>query len=193
MIMKHGAIALAVLAGACSKETTMPDQPETLVQSFLLLNSADGQSSVRLDALITLVFAKSLDRAVVERGFHLISEKAMADSLCPVSSTKDHGNMMSAMADSVTMDHIDRNHTTPGRFLWNADSTGCTFKPDSLLSPQTLYMIHMDRAMTQMMERRVGSMGMTEGHATGMMSGEMMFHFSTIDTTASGSGHDGHD
>lgn len=192
MIMKHAAIALPLLAGGCSKETTMPDQPETLVESFLFLNPADGQTSVRLDAPITLTFARSLDRAVVERGFHLIREKDMADSLCPVSSIVDHGSMMSAMADSATMAHIDRNHTTPGRFLWNADSTGCSFTPDSLLSPQTRYMIHMDREMSQMMEQRVGSMGTMDGHGTGIMSGEMMFHFFTIDTTSSGGGHSGH-
>ena len=35
-------------------------------------------------------------------------------------------------------------------------------------------------------------MGTMDGHLGGMMSAEMVFHFSTLDTAASGSGHDGH-
>src|SRR3990172_1782003 len=98
----------------------------------------------------------------------------MADSLCPVSVTMDHGSMMNAMGDSAAMNHIDQYHSTPGRFTWNSDSTGCTFRSDSLLSPRTLYTIHMNREMTQMMERRLGSMGTMDGHLGGMMSAEMV-------------------
>ena len=53
-------------------------------------------------------------------------------------------------------------------------------------------MLRMNREMTKMIEQRMGSMGMMGGHGTGMISGEMMFHFFTMDTTSLGSGHNGH-
>ncbi|MBI5463772.1 MAG: hypothetical protein HY966_02310 [Ignavibacteriales bacterium] len=45
-------------------------------------------------------------------------------------------------------------------------------------------MIHLGRDTVEMVEQRVGSIK--------MMSGEMMFHFSTMDTTSTGGGHNGH-
>jgi hypothetical protein len=54
------------------------------------------------------------------------------------------------------------------------------------------YMIHMGAEMVQMMQSRMGEMGMMQGHGTGTMSGDMMYHFTTMDTTRTGGGHDGH-
>ncbi len=188
-------VALALVIGGCSKQTSAPTDSTTSA-SQLLLSPTDGQTNVRLDAPVVLTFAKSVDRATVERGFHLISASAMADSLCPLSSLMGQGSMMDSMTnsmmDSSTMHHLDQYHSMHGQFAWNTDTTFCTFKPDSLMTPRTQYMMHMDRGMTQMMEQRMGSMGTMSGHGTGMMSAEMMFHFSTQDTTATGSGHMGH-
>jgi len=170
----------------------MPDEPELFQESSLVLNPADGAASVRLDAAIELSFSRPMDRAVVQRGLHLIGENAMADSLCPVSQTMGHGSMGNSMIDSSKMRHLDQYHSTRGRLIWNADSTRCTFQPDSMMTPRTLYMIHMDREMTFMMEQRMGKMGMMGGHGSGSMGGEMMFHFFTLDTTKSGSGHSSH-
>jgi hypothetical protein len=62
-----------------------------------------------------------------------------------------------------------------------------------MLSPKTQYMMHFGQEMVQMMEMRIGSMGSMSGHGSGMMSSEMMFHFTTLDTAStSGSGHAGH-
>jgi hypothetical protein len=184
-------LALALVVGACSKKSSAPTDSGTSATQ-LLLSPTDGQTNVRLDAPVVLTFTKSVDRATVERGFHLISEKAMADSLCPVSPSMGHGNMMNSMTDSSKMHHLDQYHAMRGQYLWNTDSTLCTFKPDSMMTPQTQYMMHVDREMTQMMEDRMGGMGMMTGHGTEMMSTEMMFHFSTQDATGSGSGHMGH-
>jgi hypothetical protein len=145
-----------------------------------------------LDAPVVLTFARPVDRDVVQRNVHLINERAMADSLCPDSAMMPHETMMSVMADSTIMHHMDVVHSTPGRFSWNADSTECYFRPDSLMMPRTQYMIHMGTEMMQMMERRMGNMGMMDGHGSGMMRNEMVLHFVTMDTTRAGGGHGGH-
>jgi hypothetical protein len=96
------------------------------------------------------------------------------------------------MADASKMRHLDKFHATRGTFSWNSDGTLCTFKPDSMMVPKTQYMMHLDGNVTQMMQSRLGSMNMMAGHGAGSLGGEMMFHFSTLDITQQGSGHDGH-
>lgn len=192
MTMKYVSILIVFLAVGCSKETAVPTSPQNTLEEFLALNPADGETSIRLDAPVVLIFTKPVARAAVERGFHLISERAMADSTCAFSQTMGHGNMMNAMADSAKMHHLDQYHSTLGRFMWNTDSTRCAFQPDSMMAPRTQYMIHMDRGMTQMMELQRGGMGMMGGHGTGMMSGEMLFHFFTMDATKPGNSHSQH-
>ena len=189
MTIKYVAILIFLLAAGCSKETAVPTSPENTLKEFLALNPTDGETSVRVDAPVVLIFTKQVARAAVERGFHLISERAIADSTCPISQTMGHGNMMSSMIDSSKMRHLDQYHSTKGKFMWNTDSTRCTFQPDSMMTPQTQYMIHMDRGMTQMMEQQRGGMGMMSGHGVGAMSGEMMLHFFTMDTTKAGSSY----
>ncbi|MDP2886401.1 MAG: hypothetical protein Q8P51_15410 [Ignavibacteria bacterium] len=183
-------VSALVLTG-CSKESASPSAPSFDLAQFEL-SPNDGATAVRLDAAIVLWFAKPVDRGLVERGFHLISEKAMADSLCPVSRTMNHGSMSGSMPDTSKMRHLEQFHATRGRFSWNSDSTLCTFKPDSMMVPKTQYMMHLDGDVMHMMQSRLGSMNMTPGHGAGSMSGEMMFHFSTLDITQQGSGHDGH-
>lgn len=192
MAIRYISILIVFLAAGCSKEATMPTSPENTLEEFLALSPTDGETSIRLDAPVVLLFTKPVARAAVERGFHLIGERAMADSTCPISRTMGHGNMMGSMIDSSKMRHLDQYHSTKGKFMWNTDSTRCTFQPDSMMTPRTQYMIHMDREMTQMMEQQRGGMGMTGGHGTGMMSGEMLFHFFTMDTTKSGNSHSQH-
>lgn len=192
MSIKYVAMLVVVFVAGCANEAAAPTSPENNLEDFLAFKPAAGESSVRLDAPVILTFAKPVDRAAVERGFRLISERIMADSLCPVSKSMDHGDMVNSMADSAKMRHLDQYHVTSGTFTWNSESTRCTFQPDSLMTPRTSYMLRMNREMTQMIEQRMGSMGMMGGHGTGMMSGEMMSHFFTIDTTGLGSGHGGH-
>ncbi|HLF15216.1 MAG TPA: hypothetical protein VI932_10050 [Bacteroidota bacterium] len=153
---------------------------------------ADGANGVRLDDGIILTFSKSVDKSVTEGNFHLISERDMADSACPVNMMMGHGDMDMAMGDSSMMDHLVDRHNTGGRFYWNGDSTQCTFQPDSMMQSGMRYMVHMGPEMTRMMEGRMGDMGMMGGHGGGMMNDHMILHFQTIDTTAVGSGHDGH-
>ena len=182
-----GVVTLALIG--CSRDSLPVTASQ---QSPIVVNPGDGQSGVRLDAGIILTFAEPVDRSVVERDFHLISEWAMADSLCSFSADMNHGNMMTAMSDSTKMHHLDQNHSTRGGFLWNNESTVSTFKPDSMMTPKMQYMIHMGREMVEMMENRVGAMGMMGGHGSGMMSNDMMLHFWTMDTTGTGGGHRGH-
>ena len=90
------------------------------------------------------------------------------------------------------MRHLDQIHSTRGRFLWNADSTECTFRPDSMMTSKTQYMIHLGQDMVGMMEARMGEMASMGGHGSGMTSREMILHFVTLDTATSGGGHGGH-
>lgn len=156
------------------------------------IDPADGAGNVRLDAGITLTFSRSVDKAVTEGELHLISERDMADSSCPVNMMMGHTDMDMAMGDSAMMDHLGDRHSTEGRFSWNGDSTQCTFQPDSMMQSGMRYMIHLGPEMMRMMEDRMGDMGMMGGHGGAMMTDHMMLHFQTLDTSGVGSGHDGH-
>lgn len=175
----------------CSKDSSSPTDTTSLLPASLIVAPADGQTNVRLDAGIVLSFAKPVDRTVVERNIHLISERMLADSLCPDSMMVSHGGMSGVMMDSAMMRHVGRVHATPGRFLWDG-GTNCTFIPDSMMTPQTRYMIHLGPEMMQMMRDRMGEMGTMGGHGNGIMRDDMMLHFTTLDTTGTGGGHGGH-
>lgn len=181
------ALILAVLAG-CSKDSRSPAAPTKPSAPAVTVSPGDAETGVRLDATVTLTFAKAADRAVVERGFHLLSERDMADSLCP-DTAMVHGSMDSMMMDAGMMTHMDQWHHAPGSFSWNETSTQCVFTPQAWMDSQTRYMIHLGEEMVQMMESGMGGMGSMGGHGSGAMSGHMMLHFTTMDTAG---GHDGH-
>lgn len=172
---------LALATAGCSQRMTNPMAPAP--PSVLQVVPADGAIDVRLDAGVMLDFGVAVDRAAVERGFRLLSEVDMTGS-CPDSSMAAHGSMDAVMNEPVTLAHMDEVHATPGTFSWNAAGTACTFAPDSLMQPQTKYMMHMGSAMLEMMDRMGGSMG----HGAMHDSGGMMLHFRTM----SDDGHGGH-
>ncbi len=190
MLFLGGILAALMIAG-CSGDHhgSMLTNPGS---TNFTIAPTDGAVNVRLDAGITLTFLKSVDKSVTERNLRLISEEDMADSTCPVNMTMGHGDMDMAMGDSSMMDHLDDVHSGDGRFYWNGDSTQCTFQPDSMMQSGMRYMVHMGSAMMQMMEDRMGDMGMMGGHGAGMMNDHMVLHFQTIDTSVVESGHDGH-
>jgi len=185
-------VLIAIGVVGCSKDSSSPSGTTTPPQANLTVSPSDGQGNVRLDAAVTFTFARSVDRVVVERNVHVISERAMADSLCPDSSMMSHGGMSNVMMDSSMMRHMSQIHATRGRFTWNGDSTECYFRPDSMMIPRTQYMIHMGPEMMQMMRNRMGDMGMMAGHGFGMMQDDMMLHFATMDTSGTGGGHGHH-
>ncbi len=178
-------LAGALLAG-CSKDSTRPTSQAPQGAALVQMNPADGATGVRLDAAVTLSFSAPVDRAVVERDVHLISERALRDPTCPEAATMSHADMEHCMADSAMMRHLDDYHATPGRFTWNPAGTVATYQPSEWMAPATRHMVHMGPEMTDMMG---GMGGMMDGHGSGSMSRHMMFHFTTMDTTG---GHDGH-
>jgi hypothetical protein len=183
-------IALALIIVGCSKESTSPlNGPQT---DNFTVDPKDGAAGVRLDAGITFSFAKSVDRAVVENNLHLISEFAMADSLCPISDSMGHGMMGNAMMDSMKMNHLMSQHRTAGKFQWNGNNTQCILQPDSMMRPNMRYMIHIGSEMIKMMESQMGNMNIMGNHGTGMTANDMFYHFTTMDTTQIGTGHEGH-
>ena len=186
--MRYPMTAIALLAGiflaGCSQNS---QSPMTATRQAIIVSPADGATGVRLDAEVTLTFASPMNRDVVERDVHLISEGAKTDSNCPDSTVMNHGSMEDWMADTTMMNHADLYHSVPGRFSWNETGTTCVFQPDSMMTAVTLYMIHMGREMMDMIEARDGS-GMVS-HGMGTMSGDMLLHFTTMDTA---DGHAGH-
>ena len=187
--MRHSIVIAGLLTGAllagCSKDSPSPLSPARA--TLVSVSPADGATGVRLDAALTLTFSAPVDREVVQRELHLISERAIADSVCPDSATMSHPDMAHCMADSAMMRHLDERHATSGIFSWNATGTACTFQPAAWMIPTTRHMVHIGRGVKEMMG---GSMdGMMGGHGSGMMSGAMMLHFATMDTS---SGHDWH-
>ncbi len=181
----------ALVLTGCSKKSSTPTEPSFDLTQFEA-SPGDGATGVRLDAAVSLWFSKPVDRALVEGGFMLISEKDMSDAVCPIANWMNHGTMAGSMIDSSKMHHLDQYHSTRGRFIWNNDSTLCTFKPDSLMSSKTQHMLHLGRGIITMMQKRWGTMAMMSGHGAGPMGDEMMFHFYTLDVTQQGSGHNGH-
>jgi hypothetical protein len=176
-----------VLIG-CKKDDTVlvPDSA-----SSLSISPSDNQTSVPQDAVITLTFNKTVDKNVVEKNFRLMNELAYVDSLCPVSKTMVHGSMSMSMKDSMKMNHLDSIHGLKGTFTWSADSKTCIFKPDTLLRPGMLHMVHLREEMAKMMEGNMGSMGMMG--RTGMGNGMgMSFHFTTKTGSIPGDSHSSH-
>lgn len=183
---------LALLIVGCSSDSSSPTNTSSPPSPSFVVTPADGQSGVPLDASVTLTFAQPVDRAVVERALHLISQRDMADSLCPVDTTMGHGMMGTTMMDSTMMNHLMRRHATSGRFFWDAAFMECTFRPDSMMIPRTQYMIHMGGEMMRMIRDRMGEMGSMGGHFNPMMVDEVAYHFMTMDTTGTGGGHGHH-
>jgi hypothetical protein len=167
---------LAGLTAGCSQHSDNMVNPSSAVVRVV---PEDGATGVALDSPVTVRFGVSVDRAVTERGLHLISGYDMAHPTCPDSLWHYHGSMMTVMGDSSGMRHMDEYHSAHGQFGWNPDGTQCLFRPDSLLRPGTQYMIHMDRDMVRMMDSRMGGMGGMMGNGSGTMSGDMMYHFTT--------------
>lgn len=184
------ALIIIAVIGGCTKDNQTSMMTSSTTPQVAVAPS-DGATNVRLDAPVTLTFAKPVDQTITERNLHLFSQKDMQNSACPMGMGMGQGMMDSAMMDSAMMSHLVALHNTHGRFQWNSNGTACSFLPDSMMTPNMSYMIHMGREMVQMMQSRMGEMGMMQGHGAGMMSGDMMYHFTTMDTTRTG-GHDGH-
>jgi hypothetical protein len=174
-----GVIASAILIG-CNKSS--PVSSDSTVAQQLSIVPSDASSNISVTTNVTLTFSKPVYRTIVSQNLFLISVRNIPDSLYSMSSMMGHGTMMDIMADSAKMHYLDHYHSMHGTFSWNGDSTQCIFHPDSLLSPNTQYMVHLRRDMVKMMEQQMGSIGMMGNHGTGMMSSEMMFHFTTKGT-----------
>jgi hypothetical protein len=185
------AITVAIFAiTGCSKDSTSLLGPNQT--SSYSISPKEGETDVRLDAGITLNFAKPVVRSIVENNLYLMSARGMDDSLHPVGDSMGYGMMNEAMMDSMKMIHMVNQHRASGKYLWNRDSTQCTFTPDSMMISGMQYMIRMGLDMVKMMENRIGNMGMTGEQGNGMMNKEMYSHFTTMDTSKVGSGHNGH-
>lgn len=194
------ALLLSIIIIGCGKDDSQPLQS---TQDVLIADPSDNASSIRLDKKIQLTFAKPVNKGIVENNFHLINQRNMQDSSCDFGKSMMHGDMSEVMMDSSKMNHFMDDHSTQGSFNWNSDYTQCTFTPDSLLDFNTDYMMHFGEEMIKMMDEKMGDMmegGMMGGNSGGMsgmgtseMTGHMMWHFTTIDTSsATGSGHLGH-
>ena len=174
--MRYTVVIIALLAGAlaagCSEDSSSPLSPGA---TLLRVSPVDGAAAVPTDAAVTLTFSAPVNRDMVQRELHLISEWAISDSVCPDSATMHHQDMDHCMADLEIMHHLDQQHSTPGGFSWNQAGTECSFHPSTGMIPGTQYMIHMGPEMSRMADDAMhGTMG---GH--GMGDREMMLRFTT--------------
>jgi len=156
------------------------------------ISPKDGETGVRLDAAITLNFSKPVVRGIVENNVYLISARGMDESLHPAGDSMGYWMMNEAMMDSMKMIHMMKQHHASGKYLWNGGSTQCAFTPDSMMISTMQYMILIGVDMVKMMENRLGDMSMMGNHGSGMMNNEMYYHFTTLDTSKIGTGHEGH-
>jgi hypothetical protein len=182
-------IVISLVVAGCSADNGASMMTNTNTSKFTV-TPPDGATGVRLDAGITMSFEKPVDRDVVEWSLHLFSQQDMMDSTCPMSAMAASGMMDSAMVDSMSMNHLISSHGTPVHLEWNSVSTVCIVRPDSMMMGDMRYMIHLGPDMMQMLEARMGDMGMMAGHGEGMMARNMMIHFQTM--SASSGVHDDH-
>lgn len=181
-VMLLGAVfplAVLVVAGlsGCSREMTAPEE------QLVSILPADGATGVRVDASVVLSFRPPVNREIVERSLHLLSESAMNDSLCSVDSSTV-GSMTEMMGSADMMDHMMAAHSLSGQYRWNGDGE-CVFTPESPLTPGTRYMIHLGREMAEMMG------GATMMGHDGSLNGDMAFHFTTLEQTSHEDHHGG--
>lgn len=155
-------------------------------KAALTVDPLDGAANVKLNSNITLKFEKPASPDVVKRNFHLMIHQEMnmvMDSMMHGTHAMDSMSM-GAMCDSSMMEMMQR-HSVKGGFMWNSDNTQCIFNPDSMMTPNTEYAIHMGGEMMKMIDMEHENGMMTGGHGGmmgdqgGLMSGDMMIYFST--------------
>jgi uncharacterized lipoprotein NlpE involved in copper resistance len=163
------------------------DNKDDMMQA-LRVSPDDGETNVALNKNVLLSFDTPIARSIIQRNFHLMTTQKMetiADSMMY------YMGMMGMMThdDSVTiysgmMRMMDSN-AMHGTFVWNSDSTECTFDPDSLMMANSQYEIHMGREMIAITGMVAGNWMMSDdnhgmmGNAGGMMHGDMMIYFVT--------------
>ncbi|MBX3043148.1 MAG: Ig-like domain-containing protein [Candidatus Kapabacteria bacterium] len=167
-------ISTAFFAG-CSNMTDN-NSGNTDAGNFLTISPADNTQNIGINDAVTIQFAAPVDTKTIEANFVLISQKDIADSLCPVSKNMGHSDMMKDMMDTTMMNHLKMTHHTKGTFKWNSNKTMCEFKSDSALSHNTDYMmyIHSDMMnhMKNMMNNSMSNGGMNMGGNMNMMNGQ---------------------
>lgn len=163
-------ISFTIFAG-CSNNSTNP-----AVGDYLTITPTDNSQNIGVNDAVTLQFASSVNAKTIEANFVLISQKDIADSLCPVSKTMGHSDMNKDMMDTTMMNHLKITHHTKGTFKWNADFTKCEFKSDSALKPNCDYMMYIDsdmmNHMKNMMNNSMSNGGMNMGGNMNMMNGK---------------------
>jgi hypothetical protein len=175
--MRHIIVTLGLLAGILGTGCSMDDPTGPAVPkeaTLLSVNPADAATGVSLDVGVTLTFSAPVDRELVQSHLHLISQWAIADSVCPDSATMHHDDfdMDHCMGDPEVMRHLDQHHATSGSYSWDRSGTVCTFHPGGGMTPSTEYMMHVGRD--------VADMG---GHHGMMGNGDLVTRFTTMEQT----------
>lgn len=161
----------------CTRMSSNPHDALSIASANFTVTPTDNQAGVSLDQKIEIRFDEPVDPILVENNLHLISEFEFADSNCRFDSLMNHSNMGMAMMDTMKVNHMSQYHPTGGRFTWSDGNKLCTFTPDSLLKPNTNYMIHIGKGM--MHTGNMGGMGNMGGHGGSFQQGQMMLHFKT--------------
>lgn len=175
-------IATAVLwLTACTKDDNSPP--------VLTISPENGETNVTLNKNITLEFPSQVTRSTVQANFHMMNNQKMTMIRDSMLNNMSMMGMMMNHNDSITiyngMMSMMNRYRMGGTFIWNADSTQCIFDPDSMMTPNSEYAMHMGREMMQMMNMTQGDGMMTDGNhgmmgnAGGMMQGDMVMSFST--------------
>lgn len=170
-------LPVILLLTGCTRMSSNPQDAVSDASSNFTITPTDNQAGISLDQKVQIKFVEPVDPELVENNFHLISEFEFTDSNCRFESRMDHSNMGMTMKDTLKMHHMDKYHATGGRFVWSDGNKLCTFTPDSLLKPNTNYMIHVGRGM--MHSGNMGNMGGMGGHGGSVPQGHMMMHFKT--------------
>lgn len=148
----------------------------------------DGATNVALNKNVILNFDTPMVRSVAQKNFHMMMSSKMqgiSDSMMTymgMMGMMSHNDSLSIYDGMMRM--MDSN-TMHGTFMWNSNSTQCTFDPDSLMIANTPYAMHIGREMMTMTGMMQGNGMMSNenhgimGNAGGMMHGDMMIYFTT--------------
>ena len=155
----------------------------------MTINPANEETNVKRDASIKVSFDRSVDTGLVKDNFHLVPYQRMEmimDSVMRSSFLMD-----SCQSDSM-MKRMMNDASIPGQYQWNSVYTEYFYDPDSLLSANTLYAVHLGRSLMEAiyMPHNESIHDMEEN--MGIMDGAMIIQFTVGEEISNNGDHESH-
>jgi len=132
-------LAMVFLASGCGDSETTATQNEA--PKIVSVYPADGAADVYTASAISMKFSQPMDTSSVRIGFHMAGGDVMNQWMDSLNNYMGMGHMGMNNMDHM-MDWMN-NSEYGGHFEWNHELDSCRFIPDSIMAPNTNYMIYM--------------------------------------------------